>query len=290
MRSFMTVRVQVRCDRSDNVRPVVRGSGSWYILERCKTLDLSSIRTYLRTHMRGQSSLGSIHRGVLGLLGDRLGVRPIDKKPPQSPWLRQRKPRCHAAGALHDTPGGLLPFQKVAVRGCESMLIYPLPSKLAASVKRYTPFGQVSLGRHSHISKVRTGLLLWGPPPIITTLPWLAPWPRPVLPTKGKTQCEPVHTIDETDVKGTHLVSQAAPNSRTFSEPIQAARPQVLCSSDFVALNLVVRRQAAPRGLALPGLACEVSSGRRVSPLSGLPACPLATVPRVPRTGSPWID
>lgn len=163
-----------------------------YIMERWKTLDRSGIRAYLQTHMRGQSSLGSIHRGVSGLLGDRLGVRPIDKKPSQSPWLRQRKPACHAAGALHDTPGGLLPFQKVAVRGCESMLINPLPSRLVAAVKRYyTPFGQESLGRQSHISKVRTGLLLWGPPPIITTLPWLAPWPRPVLPTKGKTQCDP---------------------------------------------------------------------------------------------------
>lgn len=96
-----------------------------YIMERWKTLDRSGIRAYLQTHMRGQSSLGSIHRGVSGLLGDRLGVRPIDKKPSQSPWLRQRKPACHAAGALHDTPGGLLPFQKVAVRGCESMVINP---------------------------------------------------------------------------------------------------------------------------------------------------------------------
>lgn len=91
MRSSMTGRVRVRCDWSDNALPymVLVVGTSW--TGRWKTLDRSGIRAYLRTHMRGHSSLGSIHRGVFGLLGDRLGVRPIDKKPSQPPWLRQRK-------------------------------------------------------------------------------------------------------------------------------------------------------------------------------------------------------
>lgn len=90
----------------------------------------------------GQSSLGSIRRGVLGLLSDRLGVCPIDKKRHPNLPSYAKKESPHAAGALHDTPSGLLPFQKVAVRDCNSMPVLSL-SKLVVAVKLYyTPFSK----------------------------------------------------------------------------------------------------------------------------------------------------
>lgn len=186
-----------------------------YIMERWKTLDRSGIRAYVQTHMRGQSSLGSIHRGVSGLLGDRLGVRPIDKKPSQSPWLRQRKPACHAAGALHDTPGGLLPFQKVAVRGCESMLINPLPSRLVASVKRYyTPFGQESLARSAipHFQG-SNGPFAVGATAYHNDIAMACTVATARSSHQGQDPVRPVHTIDETDEK--------QPTSSRKQPPIQ---------------------------------------------------------------------
>lgn len=112
---------------------------------------------------------------------------------------RYAKESLHAAGALHDTPSGLLPFQKVAVHGCKPMLTHPLPSKLVASVKQcYTPFGQELLGRHSHYS---SGPFAVGATASHNDIAVAAPWPRPVLPTKGRTQCDPYYTIDQTDEK-----------------------------------------------------------------------------------------
>lgn len=89
-------------------------------------------------HLPSQSTLGSIRRGLLGLLGDRLGVGPIDKKPPQSHKLRQRNPICCRCVARHTQQASSLPEARCS---WSHVYAHPLPSKFVASVKLYyTPF------------------------------------------------------------------------------------------------------------------------------------------------------
>jgi len=192
-------------------------------------------------HLLGQSPLGSIRRGLLGLLGswalgllgDRLGVRPIDKKAtPISQATPKESP--YAAGALRDTPSGLLPFQKLAVRGRTWMLILS-PSKLVVSVKLYYThplLGKQSIVRHSHML---SGPFVVGAGASNDDIAVAAPWPRPSLPTKRSTQCELcIHTTDETDEKQPTL-SRKQPQFKSLfgasPRPLQEASPRTPTST-----------------------------------------------------------
>lgn len=143
------------------------------------TPDRSGMGRYLRRHLPGWPSLGSIRRGVPAASGDRLGVRPIDEKPPQSPSLRQTKPTCymlHAEVHRSTDPAGFFPSRRplpVAATRCSSS---PLETRRVARTVLHTLRHRVD---KSAFLQFQRALWLWGPPPLTTTWPWLHLGPAP---------------------------------------------------------------------------------------------------------------
>lgn len=152
------------------------------------------------------------------------------------------------------------------------MLTHPPPSKLVASGE--TVLHTLRPGVAKSAFPQFEQAFCCGGHRLSTTFPWLHLGHGPFFPQWAGAQYDP-YTRSTRQTRSTHLDSQANPNSRSFSEPVQAVCPRVICSSDFVELHLDVRRQAAPRGLALPGLACEVSLGTGLSAVRtpGVPSC-----------------
>lgn len=243
------------------------------------------------------SLIWAVYLGPALALGrSSLGVRPIDKKPHQSPCL----PSGHSH-ALRDAPGGLLALPEA--RPWSSQVdAHPLASRLVATVKLcYTPCQAsrvvcLATSRKVGISHNSSG------PFVVGAVASHKRHCRGCTSTSRGTQCE--LGVRLTRRMRSRTPSQATPNSSPSRNPSKKheLRPRAASILSFSHLN--VRRQTAPQALALPGLACAMRSGTGVSAVRtswagaearlprelGPQLCRLATVPRVPRTGWLWLN
>ena len=221
-------------------------------------------RSYLRTHLPGLSLLWAVYVGACLGSWAIVSVFVLSTRRHRHANLSSRaKESPHAAGAHCTThPAGFFPSRRSLPVVASRFSSSPLETCCVGETVLHTLSWARS--RLVGIRTLREGLLLWGGP-LTTTLPWLhLGHDPPFPPNAGPNVTCKYSTTDEVDEKQPPRLA-SNPHSSAFSEPIQAACPQSLCSIDIVVLHLDMRRQTAPRGLALPGLACKLSSETALS-------------------------